>query len=132
LSESTGLKSAEGGGEEEEEETQQQRRQQKEKNLLLLASKKVDEKLDVLGEICPYPQLYTKKKLEKMAEGKVLEVVTDHPPAAEETIPGYCRQMGYPFSVKKEGSIYRIVIRKERGKEAISAPVTTTTGDHVK
>ncbi len=32
-----------------------------------LESVQPDEILDVLGETCPYPQLYTKKKLEKMA-----------------------------------------------------------------
>ncbi len=73
---------------------------------------KPNEKLDVLGEICPYPQLYTKKKLEKMASGKVLEVLTDHPPAAEETIPGYCKEMNYPYLVEKDGPIYKIVIKK--------------------
>ncbi len=72
-----------------------------------------DEMLDVQGEICPYPQIYTRKKLESMKAGKVLEVVTDHPPAAEETIPGYCEQMLYAYSVKKEGPLYRIKIRKE-------------------
>lgn len=73
-----------------------------------------DETLDVLGEICPYPQLYTKKKLEKMPVGSVLEILTDHPPAAEETIPGYCKQMNYPFLVTKDGAVYRIIVKKTR------------------
>jgi tRNA 2-thiouridine synthesizing protein A len=79
-----------------------------------LESVKPDEILDVLGETCPYPQLYTKKKLEKMAAGSVLEVITDHPPAAEETIPGYCRDMKYPYVVKKEGAVYKIIVRKTK------------------
>jgi TusA-related sulfurtransferase len=78
-----------------------------------LNSVQPNETLDVLGEICPYPQLYTKKKLEKMAPGSVLQVLTDHPPAAEETIPGYCNEMNYPFLVKKEGAVYRIIVRKK-------------------
>jgi tRNA 2-thiouridine synthesizing protein A len=77
-----------------------------------LNSMKANETLDVLGEICPYPQLYTKKKLEKMEKGAVLEVVTDHPPAAEETIPGYCKEMNYPFLVKKDGAVYKIIVKK--------------------
>ena len=79
-----------------------------------LESVKPDEILDVLGETCPYPQLYTKKKLEKMSAGSVLEVITDHPPAAEETIPGYCKDMKYPFVVKKEGAVYKIIVRKTK------------------
>jgi tRNA 2-thiouridine synthesizing protein A len=79
-----------------------------------LESVKPDEILDVLGESCPYPQLYTKKRLEKMSTGSVLEVITDHPPAAEETIPGYCKDMKYPFVVKKEGAVYKIIVRKTK------------------
>ena len=79
-----------------------------------LESVKPNETLDVLGETCPYPQLYTKKKLEKMSFGSVLEVITDHPPAAEETIPGYCKDMNYPFVIKKEGAVYKIVIKKAK------------------
>jgi tRNA 2-thiouridine synthesizing protein A len=79
-----------------------------------LRSAKPDEILDVLGETCPYPQLYTKKKLEKMPTGSVLQVITDHPPAAEETIPGYCEEMKYPFFVSKEGAVYKILVKKTK------------------
>ncbi len=79
---------------------------------LELESAEPDEVLDVQGEICPYPQIYARKKLESMAAGKVLEVLTDHPPAAEQTIPGYCEKMKYPFVVKKNGPVYRIKIMK--------------------
>jgi tRNA 2-thiouridine synthesizing protein A len=79
-----------------------------------LESAKPDEILDVLGETCPYPQLYTKKKLEKMRLGSLLEVITDHPPAAEETIPGYCKDMNYPFVIKKDGAVYKIIVRKTK------------------
>ena len=33
--------------------------------------------LDVQGYVCPHPQLYTKKGLEKMKQGEILEVVFD-------------------------------------------------------
>jgi tRNA 2-thiouridine synthesizing protein A len=84
------------------------------KDINELEDAKPDEVLDVLGEICPYPQLYTKKKLEKMPTGSVLEVITDHPPAAEETIPGYCKDMKYPFVIKREGAVYKIVVKKTK------------------
>ena len=73
---------------------------------------RADEVLDVQGEICPYPQIYTKKKLESMAAGKTLLVLTDHPPAGEETIPHLCQAMNYPCVVEKKGPVYRIRIQK--------------------
>ncbi len=82
-----------------------------------LEKAKPDEILDVQGEICPYPQIYARRKLESMGVGRTLEVLTDHPPAGEETIPGYCHQMHYPFLVKKEGPVYRIRIRKSGQEE---------------
>jgi len=39
--------------------------------------------LDVCGYVCPHPQLYTKKALEKMKEGEVLEIVFDNPSSGE-------------------------------------------------
>jgi tRNA 2-thiouridine synthesizing protein A len=82
-----------------------------------LENEKPTEVLDVLGEICPYPQLYAKKKLEKMPPGSILEVITDHPPAAEETIPGYCNEMHYPFVVSKNGPVYKILVKKRSMNE---------------
>jgi hypothetical protein len=40
-------------------------------------------KLDVRGEICPYPQVKTVAALKKLAPSDQLEVLTDHPPALE-------------------------------------------------
>lgn len=39
--------------------------------------------LDVCGYVCPHPQLYTKKALEKMNDGDVLEIVFDNPSSGE-------------------------------------------------
>ena len=39
--------------------------------------------LDVCGYVCPHPQIYTKKALEKMKEGEVLEIVFDNPSSGE-------------------------------------------------
>ncbi len=77
-----------------------------------LSMSEPDEVLDVTGEMCPYPQLYTKEKLAKMSEGSILQVITDHPPAGEETIPTYCHQKGYPFHIEKKGATFYIKIRK--------------------
>jgi len=39
--------------------------------------------LDCQGYVCPHPQLYTKKALEKLKPGEELEVVFDNPSSSE-------------------------------------------------
>jgi len=39
--------------------------------------------LDVCGYVCPHPQIYTKKALEKMNEGDTLDIVFDNPSSGE-------------------------------------------------
>ncbi len=39
--------------------------------------------LDVCGYVCPHPQLYTKKALEKIKDGEVIEIVFDNPSSGE-------------------------------------------------
>lgn len=50
--------------------------------------------LDVCGYVCPHPQIYTKKSLEKMNEGDVLQLVFDNPSSAE-TIVQMLEQAGH-------------------------------------
>jgi len=42
--------------------------------------------LDVQGYVCPHPQLYTKKALEKLASGDTLELLFDNPSSGESII----------------------------------------------
>ena len=42
-----------------------------------------DEVLDVQGEICPYPDIKTRKKLKQMATGQILKVIVDYPLSVE-------------------------------------------------
>jgi len=66
--------------------------------------------LDVCGFVCPHPQLYTKKSLEKISEGDTLEIIFDNPSSAE-TIVQMCDQAGHDVLEKKqEGGkfVYRI------------------------
>ena len=39
--------------------------------------------LDCQGYVCPHPQLYTKKAMEKLRPGELLEVVFDNPSSSE-------------------------------------------------
>ena len=70
-----------------------------------LKSQEPSEVLDVMGRVCPYPLLLTKKKLEKMGDGTVLKVLCDAPASAEDSIPRFAEKQGYSFeSVKDEGA----------------------------
>ncbi len=42
--------------------------------------------LDVNGYVCPHPQIYTKKALEKLQSGDVLELLFDNPSSGESII----------------------------------------------
>jgi len=54
---------------------------------------KVDQELDLKGEVCPYTFVKTKLALEMMETDQVLRVIVDHLPAVENV----------PRSVKNEG-----------------------------
>jgi len=62
-----------------------------------LKSQTPHETLDVLGRVCPYPLVLTKKTLEKAPSGTILKVLCDAPASAEDTIPKYCEKQGYEF-----------------------------------
>jgi tRNA 2-thiouridine synthesizing protein A len=68
--------------------------------------------LDVCGYVCPHPQIYCKKSLEKMVEGDVLEMIFDNPSSAE-TIIQMLDQVGHELVEKKqEGGKIIFVIKK--------------------
>ena len=69
-------------------------------------------KLDVRGEICPYPQVKTVAALKKLTPSDQLEVLTDHPPALE-TVPAQAARLGYVAEIEAVGTAeWRIVLRK--------------------
>ncbi|GBE36610.1 sulfurtransferase TusA [bacterium BMS3Bbin07] len=71
--------------------------------------------LDVLGRVCPYPLVLTKKKLEKLNSGEVLKVISDAQASVEDSIPKYCEKHGYEMeTVKLEDKGYwEIYIQKK-------------------
>ncbi len=56
-------------------------------------TKKASVVLDLRGEACPYPAMYAKARLEKMAKGEILEVVAD----------GMCTVEGLPDAMSQAG-----------------------------
>ena len=75
-------------------------------------------KLDVRGEICPYPMMRTVSALKKLAgDERALEVVTDHPPALE-TIPTQAARLGFRTDIEETGSSeWRITITRKQVEE---------------
>ncbi len=75
-------------------------------------------KLDVRGEICPYPMMRTVSALKKLSgDEKVLEVVTDHAPALE-TIPTQAARLGFRTDIEETGSSeWRIMITRTEAED---------------
>lgn len=70
-----------------------------------LSSKTPDQVLDVLGRVCPYPLVLTKKTMEKMGSGQLLKVLCDAPASAEDSIPKWAAKQGFKIeSVKNEAN----------------------------
>ena len=68
--------------------------------------------LDVCGFVCPHPQIYTKKSLEKVQSGDVVEVIFDNPSSGE-TIIQMCEAAGNEvLENKQEGGKTIFVIKK--------------------
>ncbi len=74
---------------------------------------KITASIDVRGEICPYPDIKTRKKLKEMNPEEVLEVLTDYPLSLER-IPRNSEKEGHKvLKVEKikDGPDHRIIIQ---------------------
>lgn len=60
-------------------------------------------KLDVRGEMCPYPMLKAVDAMKKLAGREAVVVVTDHAPCLE-TIPPQAPRFGYTCVIAQTGS----------------------------
>jgi len=69
--------------------------------------------LDVQGYVCPHPQIYTKKALEKLKSGETLQLVFDNPSSGE-SISAMCQTEGNDIveQVQDAGKAMRWTIRK--------------------
>ena len=64
----------------------------------------VDGTLDVRGESCPYPEIYTLDAIKKLEAGKVLEVIADCPQSFI-NVPESAKRHGHKvLSTVKDGS----------------------------
>jgi tRNA 2-thiouridine synthesizing protein A len=69
--------------------------------------------LDVQGYVCPHPQIYTKKALEKLKAGETLELLFDNPSSGE-SIAAMCQADGNEIveQAQQAGKTMRWRIRK--------------------
>ena len=59
--------------------------------------------LDVQGYVCPHPQIYTKKALQKLKAGEILELVFDNPSSGE-SVSAMCEAQGDEIVARVQGS----------------------------
>ena len=77
-----------------------------------LSDRTPDKELDVLGRVCPYPLVLTKKSIEKMESGQLLKVLSDAPASAEDSLPKWAEKGGHKFEAVKIGEQWEIYIEK--------------------
>ncbi len=66
--------------------------------------------LDCTGYVCPHPQIYTKKMLERIKPGDILEVTFDNP-SSSESITAMCAANGNEIVEQVSGGgkyVYKI------------------------
>lgn len=78
-----------------------------------MAEYKIDRKIDIRGEVCPYTFVKSKLAIEELQSGQILEVIVDHAPATE-NVPRSLEGEGHKvLEVAKIGEHeWRIVIQK--------------------
>jgi len=60
-------------------------------------------RLDMRGEVCPYPMLRAVEAMKKLKGREEIVLVTDHAPCLE-TIPPQAPRFGYAYAVSETGS----------------------------
>lgn len=73
---------------------------------------RVNEKLDLRGEICPYNFVRTKLKLEEMESGEVLEVIIDNGEPMK-NVPRSVKEDGHQLlKAEKIDEAFKLTIKK--------------------
>ena len=70
--------------------------------------------LDCIGLYCPMPVLNTRREIDKLAIGEILEVWADDP-AAEEDLKAWAKHTGQKIlEIERTGEGMKFIIQKER------------------
>ena len=73
---------------------------------------KADKTLDAKGLECPMPLLKSKKVIDTLEPGQILEILgTDE--GSKIDLPGWCKRVGHTYlGVKEKGSYLKFYIKK--------------------
>lgn len=73
---------------------------------------KPDVVLDIKGLHCPMPVLKTKKALDLMQPGQVIEVISNDK-GSKSDISAFCKRLGLELiSIAEESGVFKFMIRK--------------------
>jgi TusA-related sulfurtransferase len=78
-----------------------------------MVEQRVDRRIDIRGEVCPYTFVKSKLAIESMESGEVLEIILDHAPAAE-NVPRSLSNEGHEVLEVKQISPreWRVIVQK--------------------
>ena len=78
-----------------------------------MVEQRIDRRIDIRGEVCPYTFVKSKLAIEDMGSGEVLEIILDHPPAAE-NVPRSLSNEGHKILEVKQISPreWRVIVQK--------------------
>jgi TusA-related sulfurtransferase len=80
---------------------------------MALKDETVARSIDTKGQICPYPIIATRGELKKLAVGAVLEVITDNPQTANETMPALLAARAFPYEREEVSpGVWRFLIQR--------------------
>lgn len=80
----------------------------------LTMAQQTQRRLDLSGEVCPWPVIFTQREMKKMAAGETVEVLTDNLPSVS-NIPEAVLKEGHEVIGTSEAGpgVYKILIRKK-------------------
>lgn len=72
----------------------------------------IDKKLNLVGEVCPWPVILTLKEVRKMKPNEVIEILTDHVPSVT-NVPEAAKKEGHEVleASRVDKGVYKIVIK---------------------
>lgn len=74
---------------------------------------KISRQVDCMGDSCPRPQLMTKKAVNEMGSGDVVEVMLDNPSSVE-ALPPMCDELNAThLETIKDQNCWRVYIQKD-------------------
>lgn len=79
-----------------------------------MATLKIDQVLDCKGLLCPLPVIKTKQRIDKMAMGQVLEMISTDPGSIPD-MQSWSRQTGHELlEHKQDDGLFIFYIRKAK------------------